>query len=110
MRSRDDHLHHDRSTMRSLPLSGRRLAVAVGTLAVVALAAGSMAASAATTHKAASDTLVVDKSFDLKTSDPQRQFEPTGGIIDHAMYDSLLRFSGADVSHPKPSVAASFKA
>jgi peptide/nickel transport system substrate-binding protein len=96
--------------MRSLTLSGRRLAVAVGTLAVVALAAGSMAASAATTHEAASDTLVVDKSFDLKTSDPQRQFEPTGGIIDHAMYDSLLRFSGADVSHPKPSVAASYKA
>jgi peptide/nickel transport system substrate-binding protein len=96
--------------MRSLPLSGRRLAVAVGTLAVVALAAGSMAASAATTRTTASDTLVVDKSFDLKTSDPQRQFEPTGGIIDHAMYDSLLRFSGADVSHPKPSAASSYKA
>jgi peptide/nickel transport system substrate-binding protein len=96
--------------MRSLPFSGRRLAVAAGTLAVVALAAGSMAASAATTHQAASSTLVVDKSFDLKTSDPQRQFEPTGGIIDHAMYDSLLKFVGADSAHPKPSVAASYKA
>jgi peptide/nickel transport system substrate-binding protein len=69
-----------------------------------------MAASAATTHASASSTLVVDKSFDLKTSDPQRQFEPTGGIIDHAVYDTLLKFIGADVSHPKPDAALSYKA
>ena len=96
--------------MRRLPLPGRRLAVVVGALAVVGLAASSLAASAATTHYSASTTLVVDKSFDLKTSDPQRQFEPTGGIIDHAMYDTLLKFVGADVSHPKPDAALSYKA
>jgi peptide/nickel transport system substrate-binding protein len=96
--------------MRSLPRPGRRLAVAAGALAVIGLAATSMAASASTTHATASTTLVVDKSFDLKTSDPQRQFEPTGGIVDHAIYDTLLRFVGADVSHPKPDAALSFKA
>ena len=31
---------------------------------------------------------MIDKSFDLKTLDPQRQYEPTGGIVDHALYDS----------------------
>ena len=41
---------------------------------------------------------------------PQRQYEITGGIIDHALYDTLLKFKGADVSHPLPDVAASFKA
>jgi peptide/nickel transport system substrate-binding protein len=91
-------------------LHGRRLAVAVGALAVVGLTAGSLAASAHSTHSTAGSTLVVDKSFDLKTSDPQRQFEPTGGILDHAMYDSLLKFVGADVSHPKPDAALSYKA
>jgi peptide/nickel transport system substrate-binding protein len=96
--------------MRSLTLSRRRLAAAAGALAVIGLAASSLAASASSTHASASTTLVVDKSFDLKTSDPQRQFEPTGGIVDHALYDSLLRFVGADVSHPKPGVALSFKA
>ena len=96
--------------MRSLPLAGRRLALAVGALAVVGLAASSVAATAATSHAAASSTLVVDKSFDLKTTDPQRQFEPTGGIVDHALYDTLLKFVGADVSHPKPDVALSYKA
>ena len=96
--------------MRSLPRTGRRLAVAAGTLAVIGLAATSMAASASTSHKSASTTLVVDKSFDIKTTDPQRQFEPTGGIVDHALYDTLLKFVGADVSHPKPDAALSYKA
>ncbi len=96
--------------MRRLPLHGRRLVVVVSALAVVGLAASSLAASAATKHSSASTTLVVDKSFDLKTSDPQRQFEPTGGIIDHALYDTLLKFVGADVAHPKPDAALSYKA
>src|SRR5207245_3066512 len=59
---------------------------------------------------ASSSTLVVDKSFDLKTADPQRQFEPTGGIVDRALYDTLLQFKGADVAHPLPDAATSYTA
>lgn len=55
-------------------------------------------------------TLVVDKSFDLKTADPQREFEFTGGPVDHALYDTLLTFKGGDVTKPLPSVATSYTA
>ena len=37
-------------------------------------------------------------------------YEPTGGIVDRALYDSLLQFKGADVAHPQPAVAASYTA
>ena len=30
----------------------------------------------------ATDTLVVDRSFEIRTSDPQRAFEPTASIVD----------------------------
>ncbi len=55
-------------------------------------------------------TLVVDKSFDLKTADPQREFEFAGGPVVHALYDTLLTFKGADVTKPLPSVASSYTA
>lgn len=57
-----------------------------------------------------SRTLVVDKSFDLKTADPQREFEVSGGIIVHALYDTLLTFKGGDVTHPQPWLATSYTA
>lgn len=55
-------------------------------------------------------TLVVDKAFDLKTADPQRQFEVSGGIVAHVLYDTLLEFRGADVTTPRPSLATGYKA
>ena len=58
-----------------MPLGVRsKIAFAVG----VALAAGT-AAYATSTGSAAQgqDTLVVDRSFEIRTSDPQRAFEPT---------------------------------
>jgi peptide/nickel transport system substrate-binding protein len=87
----------------------RRLLLAFALVAVAALVVA-VAAIAGQSHSAASNTLVVDKSFDLKTVDPQRQFEPTGGIVDRALYDTLLQFKGADVAHPLPNVAASYTA
>jgi peptide/nickel transport system substrate-binding protein len=87
----------------------RRPSLALGFAALVAIVVVAAAAAAHQTS-AAGSTLVVDKSFDLKTSDPQRQFEPTGGIVDRALYDTLLRFKGADVAHPLPDVATSWKA
>ena len=53
---------------------------------------------------------MVDTAFQLKTVDPGRMFEPTGLLIDHAMYDTLLTFAGSDVSKPVPDLAASYTA
>jgi peptide/nickel transport system substrate-binding protein len=55
------------------------------------------------------ETLVVDKSFDLKTADPGRQFEVTGTIVGVALYDTLLTFEDADVTTPVPHLAESFE-
>jgi peptide/nickel transport system substrate-binding protein len=54
--------------------------------------------------------LVVDKSFDMKTADPQREFEVSGGIVAKALYSTLLTFKGADSATPVPSVASSYTA
>jgi peptide/nickel transport system substrate-binding protein len=88
----------------------RSIALAATIAAVLVAAVAATAATATHSGATANDTLVVDKSFDLKTADPQRQYEPTGGIVDRALYDTLLKFKGADVAHPAPSVATQFKA
>ncbi|MGH2996618.1 MAG: ABC transporter substrate-binding protein, partial [Gaiellaceae bacterium] len=56
------------------------------------------------------DTLVVDRSFEIRTSDPQRAFEPTAAIVDRAVYDTLLTFRGGDVSRPVLLVARGYRA
>lgn len=71
----------------------------------VAGSGGSAAASATS-----SGTLVVDTAFQLKTVDPGRMFEPTGLLIDHAMYATLLTFTGDDVKKPVPDLAESYTA
>lgn len=55
-------------------------------------------------------SLVVETAFQLKTADPGRMFEPTGLLIDHALYDTLLTFKGGDVKVPVPDLAASYTA
>jgi peptide/nickel transport system substrate-binding protein len=50
-------------------------------------------------------TLVIDKSFDLKTSDPARSFELTGSIVDKAIYETALDFEGSDVTTVLPGIA-----
>ena len=52
-------------------------------------------------RQAQTKTLVVDRSFEIRTSDPQRAFEPTASIVDRAVYDTLLTFRGGDVSRPR---------
>src|SRR5918992_1915929 len=70
---------------------GRRRRASAAVAAFVA-SAGSAGAS--------EDTLVVDRSFEIRTADPQRAFEPTASIVNRAMYDTLLTFRGRDVSKP----------
>lgn len=51
-------------------------------------------------------TLVVDASFDLATADPGRQYETTGSIVAHALYETLLTFEGDDVTEPVDGLAS----
>ena len=61
-------------------------------------------------HRTAAPTLVVDNSFTLKTADPQRAFDPTGSIINRAIYDTLFTYKGSDLSNPIPLLVSSWKA
>ncbi len=77
----------------------------------IAIAATAAAYATATVSAAqAPDTLVVDRSFEIRTSDPQRAFEPTASIVDRGIYDTLLTFRGADVSKPRLMAARGYTA
>lgn len=51
-------------------------------------------------------SIVVDASFDLKTADPNRQYETTGSIVAKALYETLLTFAGEDVTEPIDGLAS----
>ena len=61
-------------------------------------------------HTNASATLVVDRSFEIKTSDPQRAFEPTASLTDRGIYDTLFTYKGGDIAHPIPLLVKSWSA
>jgi peptide/nickel transport system substrate-binding protein len=85
---------------------GRGVRAALAALAALATAA---IASAATTGPAApTATLVVDRSFEIKTADPQRAFEPTAAIVDRGIYDTFFTYNGGDVAHPVPLLVRSW--
>src|SRR6201996_1109291 len=71
---------------------------------------GGSAAATGSSGGSSGGTLIVETSFVLKTLDPGRMFEPTGLMIDHAVYDTLLTYKGSDVSKPVPDLATSFTA
>src|ERR671930_535635 len=82
-------------------------------LAAAALATAAGAWGATTTRGAAhsskaSATLVVDRSFEIKTADPQRAFEPTAAIVDRGIYDTFFTYKGADLAHPRPLLVRSW--
>ena len=79
-------------------------------LAVLAALAVTAAAVAATARHSAGSTLVIDNSFTIKTTDPQRAFDPTGSIIDRGLYDTLFTYNGSDLAHPVPLLVTSFQA
>jgi peptide/nickel transport system substrate-binding protein len=84
--------------------------VSLALMAVLALALTACGKSSNQSSSSGSTrTLVIDKSFDLKTADPGREFEVSGGIIAHALYDTLLTFDGSDVTKPVPSLAESYQ-
>jgi peptide/nickel transport system substrate-binding protein len=78
---------------------------AFGVLATVAVATG---ATSRQSQAAPSETLVIDRSFEIKTADPQRAFEPTAQIVDRAIYDTLFTYNGGDLAHPRPLLVRSW--
>jgi peptide/nickel transport system substrate-binding protein len=77
--------------------------------AAVALACAA-AAFAASTRSTAGSTLVIDNSFTIKTTDPQRAFDPTAAIVDRGIYDTLFTYQKDDLAHPIPSLVTTWKA
>lgn len=91
----------------------RRSAI-VGTGATVVaaalLAACSNGSQPSAKGSGGSKTLTVDVSFALKGLDPGTVYEPTGNMIVHALYDTLLTFEGSQITTPKPALASSYTA
>jgi peptide/nickel transport system substrate-binding protein len=81
------------------------MAAGAALVAAITLAACGTSSTTATNH-----VLVIDKSFDMKTADPQREFEVSGGIVAKALYSTLLTFKGSDSATPVPEVASSYTA
>src|SRR5260221_7818882 len=61
------------------PGAGVLAGVLVAAFVIVSACGGGNAAP--TNH-----VLVIDKSFDMKTADPQREFEVSGGIVAKSLY------------------------
>jgi peptide/nickel transport system substrate-binding protein len=73
--------------------------IAVGSAVIaVALVVTGCSSGKTTGSNSASNTITIDKTFDLKTADPGRMYEPTGELVDKALYDTLLTFDGGNVS------------
>ncbi len=77
-------------------------------VAVVLLSCALMACSSGAGPEEAGEgrSVVVDASFDIKTLDPARSFEPTGSVVNHVLYETLLTFDGDDVSAPVDGLAS----
>jgi peptide/nickel transport system substrate-binding protein len=90
---------------------GCAAALAVGLAACGGSTGGSASGGGGgSTSGPSSSSLVVETSFVLKTLDPARMFEPTGLMIDHTLYDTLLTYKGSDVTNPVPDLASSYTA
>jgi peptide/nickel transport system substrate-binding protein len=86
----------------------RRASVSVAALAVSGLLLAGCGGSSTTSGDkgpSVSGALVIDTSFNLKTADPGRMFEPTGNLVLRPVYDTLVTFKGGDVTKVVPSLA-----
>ena len=79
-----------------------------GLLSLAMAAALSSTALVAVGPASAQDatTLVVDTAFQLKTADPAREFEPTANLVLHPVYETLVTFTGSDLTKVVPSLAS----
>lgn len=91
--------------------TSRRTVITLGLGAGLALAGCSGGNSADNSTGGGGDggtgggTLVIDTAFSLETGDPGRNYVPTGNMMLHAVYDTLLTFEGSAEDEPIPSLA-----
>ncbi|MET0353565.1 MULTISPECIES: ABC transporter substrate-binding protein [Plantibacter] len=90
---------------RSFSRTSRRGMAALG-LALAAGLALSACSPSGGSDDSAGKSLVVDASFDLKTADPNREYETTGSIVAKALYETLLTFKDDDVTAPVDGLAS----
>ena len=93
--------------MPRLPVSRWRLTLPLAAAGALVCTA---AAIAATSHNSAGSPLVIDNSFTIKTSDPQRAFDPTASIVDRGIYDTLFTYKRSNLAHPVPLLVSSWTA
>src|SRR6202171_2198519 len=91
-------------------VAARRPAAMVVASAVLAAFVALTACGGGSTTTTTNHVLVIDKSCDMKTADPHREFEVSGGIVAKALYSTLLTFKGSDSATPVPLVASSYTA
>ena len=88
----------------------KRAAGAVGVvLSTSALLLGTVAAVPASAASTSGRTLIIDNSFVLVTADPGHVYEQTGNLIDNAMYDTLVTYSGTSLKTLVPQLATSYQ-
>lgn len=74
--------------------------------ALAAALVGLAGCSAGTTSQAASESVVIDRTFDVQTLDPARMFSATGNLVLHHIYQTLLTFEGSDITTPVDGLAS----
>ncbi|MCL2737011.1 MAG: ABC transporter substrate-binding protein [Propionibacteriaceae bacterium] len=78
--------------------------VAAATLVLSACSSPSSSPTS-TTGSSSTAQIVIDTTFDIKTIDPGREYEPTGQIVVKALYDTLLTFADDDTTTVIPDLA-----
>jgi peptide/nickel transport system substrate-binding protein len=78
-------------------------------LALALAACGSGSSGGSGGSASGGGTLVIDTSFDLKTADPGREYELTGQLLAHSMYDTLLGFADNDLTKPVGNLATGYQ-
>ncbi|RME82889.1 MAG: ABC transporter substrate-binding protein [Caldilineae bacterium] len=102
-------------TYRSYLFLGLLIVVALGVLTACAAPAPAPAPAAPATEAPAAaapaeapKTLVIARIFDIRTLDPERQYELTPPMIMHAVYENLVTFEGTDYTRVVPFLAKSW--
>ncbi|MDR1768796.1 MAG: ABC transporter substrate-binding protein, partial [Propionibacteriaceae bacterium] len=94
----------------ALQHKGRLAAAALASISLLVTACASTQPTATTSGDSSNTAseasqIVIDSTFDVKTIDPGREYEPAGQIIVKALYDTLVTFDDTDTTTVVPDLA-----